>query len=257
MRALVLAWVTLFASFVAAAPRAEIEWVTIPAGEFMMGSEAWPYTQPVHKVSVKEFQLAKTLVTVDQYKACVDAGRCTPPGADFGCNWGVKGRGEHPVNCVTWDQARAFSGWVGGRLPTEAEWEYAARGGGKPWRYPWGNADATCERAVISEHAGGRNDGVGCGRNSTWPVCSKPKGNSLHGLCDMAGNLYQWVQDWYHGSYDGAPVDGSAWEDAGATRAYRGGSWINAAGRARSASRRSFDPRDRGDHLGFRPARSR
>jgi len=97
----------------------------------------------------------------------------------------------------------------------------------------------------------------GCGRDSTWPVCSKPRGNTTQGLCDMAGNVWEWVQDWYHSSYDGAPTDGSAWETpAGSNRVIRGGSWYLSARDVRAANRLGYDPRLRYVRLGFRLARS-
>jgi formylglycine-generating enzyme required for sulfatase activity len=187
-------------------------------------------------------------VTVAQYKACVDAGACTAPGKgvfwSFGCNWGVAGRENHPVNCVDWNQAEAFSRWAGGRLPSEAEWEYAARSAGKNWTYPWGDEKPTCERAVTSV----------CGAKGTAPVCSKPKGNTLQGLCDLSGNVWEWVRDRYHESYAGAPVDGGAWDDAGSERVMRGGAWDAAFG-ARAAGRTPADPDSRTGAVGFRPAR--
>ncbi|HHW96210.1 MAG TPA: formylglycine-generating enzyme family protein, partial [Oligoflexales bacterium] len=92
---------------------------------------------------------------------------------------------------------------------------------------------------------------------STWPVCSKPRGNTTHGLCDMAGNVWEWVQDWYHGSYKGAPTDGSAWEKpTGSYRVLRGGSCYDYAWDVRAANRSYDDPRARYDFLGFRLARS-
>jgi len=232
------------------AGQAGIEWVKIPGGSFVMGTNDWEYTKPRHRVAVRDFSMARSEVTVEQYKACVDAGACTAPGAGGYCNWGVSGRERHPVNCVDWSQARAFSQWVGGRLPSEAEWEYAARSAGKERRYPWGDEPATCERAVISD------GGKGCGQDSTWPVCSKPKGDTEQGLCDMAGNVWEWEQDRYQGSYHGAPTDGSAREGpAGPGRVLRGGSWGSPADYARSARRLSLVPGYRDNNLCFRPAR--
>jgi formylglycine-generating enzyme required for sulfatase activity len=99
--------------------------------------------------------------------------------------------------------------------------------------------------------------GDGCGRDSTWPVCSKPSGNTTHGLCDMAGNVWEWVQDWYHDSYDGAPTDGSAWETpTGSYRVFRGGSWLGDARSVRAAIRNLNLPGYRPGRVGFRLARS-
>lgn len=209
-----------------------------------MGSEESSDEKPPHNVTVQTFQMAKTLVTMAQYKACVDAGSCAAPN----CNWPVAaGEGNLPVVCVDWDNAKKFSEWVDGRLPSEAEWEYAARSAGKDWKYPWGNEDATCQKAVID----------GC-MGKAAPVCSKPAGNTRQGLCDMAGNVWEWTQDWYHNSYNGAPTDGSAWESpTGLARAVRGGSWYYGAGDARSANRSHGGPGFRGEYRGFRPVRSR
>jgi formylglycine-generating enzyme required for sulfatase activity len=227
------------------AGKAGIEWVTIPGGSFMMGSnEGLDNEKPRHRVTVKPFQMAKTLVTNNQYQACVQAGACTAP-ADYG---DVLKGDDQPVLGVDWNQAKAFSEWAGGRLPSEAEWEYTARSAGKEQKYPWGDAEATCEKAVIS------SGGDGCGRNATWPVCSKPAGNTQQGLCDMAGNAWEWTQDWYHDSYNGAPTDGSAWEiPRGSLRVYRGGSANYLSDHARSSYRNANEPNARG--IGFRPVR--
>jgi len=235
-----------------AKPDTNIEWVRIAGGTFEMGSNDFDWAQPVHSVTVPTFEMTRTEVTVEQYKACVDAGSCSAPDDGWeSCNWGYSDRGSHPINCVDWDQAQDFANWVGGRLPSEAEWEYAARSGGRDWKYPWGDEAATCERAVMYD------GGDGCGRDSTWPVCSKPSGNTTHGLCDMAGNVWEWVQDWYHDSYDGAPTDGSAWETpTGSDRVNRGGSWYFGARFVRAAYRNGGLPGDRFGGVGFRLARS-
>jgi formylglycine-generating enzyme required for sulfatase activity len=224
--------------------KAGILWVNIPGGNFMMGSEV-SNEKPIHRVSVKSFKMSKTEVTNRQYKACIAAGACTAAAAHD-----AKYDGDnYPVVAVDWDQAQAFAKWAGGRLPTEAEWEYAARSGGKDQKFPWGNADATCERAVSQE----------CGDAAAIffiaPVCSKTAGNTQQDLCDMVGNVWEWTQDWYHGTYDGAPTDGSAWENPeGADRVVRGGSYCDGAGSGRSALRcTGVDGRRTG--LGLRLAR--
>jgi len=234
------------------ARRAGMDWVLLKGGGFQIGStDGGSNERPAHNVDVKGFRIARTLTTVEQYKACVDAGGCAPPDSGGKCTWEAPGKERHPVNCVDWDQARRFSEWVGGRLPTEAEWEYAARGAGKHRHFPWGDEPATCGRAVMND------GGLGCGTQRTWPVCSKPAGNTEQGLCDMAGNLYEWVQDWYHDSYDDAPADGSAWEDPpGTLRIVRGGSWCDKGFFLRVADRDFFDPVRRLEWVGFRPVRA-
>ncbi len=215
-----------------------------------MGSDAGGSNElPVHSVTVPSFEMAKTEVTIDQYGACVDAGACTAPNTGTHCNWGVSGHGAHPVNCVDWNQAVAFCSWAGGGLPSEAEWEYAARSGGQDITYPWGDETATCQYAVMNE------GGYGCGQGSTWATCSKTAGNTTQGFCDMAGNVWEWVQDWYHSDYTGAPTDGSAWEDSGSHRVTRGGDFYDDAHYLRAAYRLGGDPSFRHADLGFRCAR--
>lgn len=237
----------------AAPGKAGIEWVRIPGGTFQMGSnDGHGDEKPVHSVQVSSFELMKTEVTVGQYRRCVEAGTCTAPrgkSSNKYCNWGWSGRDDHPLNCVDWSQAQAFAKWAGARLPTEAEWEYAARSGGKSWTYPWGDEKATCSRANLDE------GGDGCGQDRTWEVCSKPAGNSTHGVCDLAGNVWEWVQDGYHDSYSGAPGDGRAWEGGASFRVGRGGGWINAAPLLRASYRYRSDPSKRNSALGFRLAR--
>jgi len=228
-----------------------IDWVEIPGGTFMMGSEEVFNAMPVHPVKVKGFQLARTPVTTRQYRACVDAGACTPATGACASTAGFNSD-DQPAICLRWDQAKAFSAWVGGRLPTEAEWEYAARSAGKDQKYPWGDEGAACERTVIST-----GEVYGCGRGSTWPVCSKPRGNTAQGLCDMGGNVGAWTQDIYSPSYEGAPFDGSAREDVqGSSRVVRGGSFVDFGGSVQVAARNAVDPFNHSFDVGFRPARS-
>jgi formylglycine-generating enzyme required for sulfatase activity len=218
---------------------AEIRWIRIPAGAFTMGSPGRTNEQP-HRVSISAFEMSRTLVTNRQYRSCVAAKAC-PPAQDFGKEFDGD---DQPVVGVDWKMARAFAKWAGGRLPSESEWEYAARSAGKDYTYPWGNDAATCDRAAIS----------GCASEAP-PVCSKPKGDTEQGLCDMAGSVWEWTEDWYHESYKGAPTDGRPRIDRGSYRVFRGGAWSHNAGDAR-ASNRFFDiPESRGDDLGFRIAR--
>ena len=241
-------------------------WVTIPGGQFSMGSKGGGKKdeKPAHRVRVGTFHMSKSEVTNRQYLACVKVGRCRLPGWDDGSCWVWTGtrfaKGKlppkfrdprQPVPCVDWNQARAFCHWAGGRLPSEAEWEYAARSGGRFWAYPWGTALANCSRAVM------RDGGSGCGKKRTWPVCSKSSGNTSHGLCDMAGNLFEWVEDCWHDSYSGAPTTGRAWTSncSDSRRVDRGGGWNGAAGNLRVAGRDRTAPGSRIFTLGFRCAR--
>ena len=228
-----------------------VRWVRIPGGTFQMGSNDGDNDEkPVHSVTVSTFDIAATEVTVGQYRQCVDARVCSAPATDsIYCNWGKSDRENHPVNCVDWNQATTYAKWVGGRLPTEAEWEYAARSGGRNQKYPWGNQTATCGYAVMSE------GGYGCGRDSTWPVCSKTTGNTAQGLCDMAGNVWEWVSDWF-GSYGSGSVTNPTGSSSGSYRVIRGGSFDYDARYVRAANRAIDDPGSRNFGLGFRPARS-
>lgn len=232
-----------------------LKWVVVIGGAFMMGTDSGAGdAKPIHPVAIKTFEISRTLVTVDQYEECVMKGQCTKPGTFDGCNWKKVGRDRNPINCVDWQQATQYAKFKGARLPTEAEWEYAATSGGKNQKYPWGNEDATCERAVMYG-----NGSYGCGSGGTLPVCSKPAGNAkVSGgeLCDMAGNVWQWVQDGYQSSYANAPADGSASEACNDYRVMRGGSFISRdTFDLRADYRSGDDPRASYISLGFRLAR--
>ena len=221
--------------------------VQIAGGTFEMGSNnGFSDERPTHLVLVGAFELSRSEVTVAEYRACVEVGTCDAPLTMGGCNWGVPDRDTHPVTCVSWDQARTFATWLGLRLPSEAEWEFAAGGGGRR-AHPWGDSEADCARANLDGCAGG-----------TTPACSTPSGNTPDGLCDMAGNVFEWVEDDYHSDYEGAPGTAAAWVDSprGEDRVLRGGSWWLAPRFARVAYRSRFDPSLRYDDVGFRVARS-
>jgi hypothetical protein len=179
-------------------------------------------------------EFSKSEVTVAQYRACVQADKCSPPDTGGKCNWGVVGKEAHPANCVNWNQATAFCAWAGGRLPTEKEWFAEASDGGKR-RYPWGDQEVSCERAIWNQ------GGSGCGQGGTWTVCSKPAGNSVSGLCDLSGNVWEWTSS----------AKGNA-------LMLRGGSWSYGSPANLRASGRDRDvPTRRSDDIGFRCARSR
>jgi formylglycine-generating enzyme required for sulfatase activity len=160
----------------------------IPANQsVMIGSTMGnPDEQPVHTVYLTAFCLDITEVTVMAYRACVTSAFCTAPGSDGACNWARSGREDHPINCVDWNQARAYCQRRGGDLPTEAQWEYAAR-----WTdgrtYPWGN-EAPGEQLCWS--------GTGA-RSTTCPVGLRTSGDSPFRISDMAGNVFEWTLDGY------------------------------------------------------------
>lgn len=243
---------------------AGIEWVRIEGGTFRMGSlDGLADESPIHEVTVKSFEIGKTEVTFGQWKKCVDAKVCTPPHVSDGlCYFRVHREGEEdewhqgvlpqsfqtddrPVVCIDFEQANVFAKWAGGRLPTEAEWEYAARGGGKERKYPWGNEEPTCERAIMKN---------GCGRNSTMPVCSKILGNTPQGLCDMAGNVWEWCSDRYGLYKEGAVVDPKGAE-TGWARVNRGGGWNSIPLFLRVTARDRAAPTFAYDALGLRVVR--
>jgi len=185
--------------------------VCVPEGAFWMGcapGDTWcdadGREEPYHEVWLDAFLVDITEVTVDDYQACIDGGGCSEPhtasndcSTDLGLNnWLDGSRGDHPVNCIDWYQAVAYCTWFGGRLPTEAEWEKAARGT-SGWIYPWGDTPAPdCDYAVMDD--GG---GDGCGLGTTWPVGDKLLGASPYGVLDMAGNVQEWTADLFSATY--------------------------------------------------------
>ena len=227
--------------------------IVIPGGKFIMGSSENELDRndsegPSHEVTIaKPFALSKFEVTFEEWDACVAAAAC-PRVPD---SWG---RGKMPVINVSWVDAKQYVGWLsqltgkGYRLPTEAEWEYAARAGATT-RYSWGDdvgmGNANCD---------------GCG--SQWDLQqAAPVGSfkpNRFGLYDMHGNIWEWVEDSWHERYDAAPTDGSAWLPGGDPnfRVIRGGSWRNESELVRAAIRFRRNANVRFDTLGFRVART-
>jgi formylglycine-generating enzyme required for sulfatase activity len=190
--------------------------------------------RPQHNVTVNAFEMDVTEVTVRAYDACVRAGVCRSGTTGGWCNEDRRGRAEHPINCVDWDQARTYCEWVGKRLPTEEEWEYAAVGtDGRT--YPWGN-DAPVRQLCWKQSYG------------TCAVGSFAAGDSPFGLHDMAGNVWEWTASGISEDYS-KPRDPSR-------PVYRGGSWdIGVPVDVRSAFREADPKTTSAGMLGFRCAR--
>lgn len=222
------------------------EMVNIPAGTFHMGSNEDSTEKPIHEVSIAAFSLARFPVTVREWNLCVTANVCKSIGSDMD--------GNLPAYNISWNDAQQYIDWLSQktgnhyRLPTEAEWEYAARAGSKT-NYWWGDAVVT-----------GMADCKGCGSGAYDPKHPKKVGMyppNAFGLYDMVGSVTEWVQDCWHRNYHGAPNNGSAWSSIDC-REYviRGGSWRNDSSYARSASREFYDASVRYATHGFRLAKS-
>ena len=218
-------------------------YVRIPAGEFTMGSgdadtDASDDEKPQHTVPVGDFWIMRTEVTNAQYLRCVEAGKCTQP---------ENGRydkpqfARQPVTDVDWDQANSYARWVGGRLPTEAEWEKACRGTDARI-YPWGSQPPPSPELLNFDESG---------LGSVTDVGSYPDGASPYGLLDMAGNVWEWTSSLYR-DYPYKADDGREDPESRDARVLRGGSFWDVARDVRCAFRRWDDPDYRGDDYGFR-----
>ena len=168
-------------------------------------------------------------------------------GGEF--NAGVPGRHLHPQNGVTWEGASRFCAWIGGRLPTEAEWEMAARGV-EGRRYPWGDAPPACDRALMAQPDAGR----GCGLERTQEVWV-PQKESEHplGLRAMAGSLWEWTADWYAARYQASDHEAPKGPSEGKRRVMRGGAWTSEEpAELRAAYRAAMEPNVKMSDVGFR-----
>lgn len=239
--------------------------VSFKGGAFNMGDmlgNGLPYEQPVHEVRIKPYAIGRYEVTAAQWQACIGAQACSALPDSAMANTRL------PVTRVTWLQAQEYVTWLSRRthksyrLPSEAEWEYAARATGKSDQFTWGNnSDYACEHANSFDQSGQRTQPlwswqIECddGYPETAPVGSYPA--NAWGLHDMLGNVWEWVQDCWHSDYTGAPTDGSARTSGDCTkRVNRGGGWGNHP-RSLRVSNRDGDAADaRSDGLGFRVAR--
>ncbi len=234
--------------------------VYVPAGEFIMGSEKGePDEKPAHTVYLDAFWIYQTEVTNKQYQACVDAGVCEPPSSfrsyTHPSYYGNPEFDNYPVLFVNWGKANRYCEvWAGGDLPTEAQWEKAARGHltnlGNGNIYPWGEGIG-CDKA---------NYQVGC-LGDTSPAGSYESGKSPYGAYDMAGNVWEWVNDYYQSDYYALIADNASnpnGPSSGGHNVLRGGSWYAHTDNARSTStdRDGDTPQNASPDIGFRCVRS-
>ncbi len=222
----------------------DLNWVLVDSGTFQMGStDGYADEKPVHNVSIKPFNISPTEVTYQQYDTFCDAtGRSKPD--DNG--WG---RGKMPVSNVSWDDANAYCQWLSQqlgeaiRLPSEAEYEYAARGGVNNKGYTYSGSNYIDDVGWFVGNSAGKTHEVGT-----------RMANSL-GIYDMSGNVWEWCGDWYHKTYDGAPADGSAWNVQSPDTPYhvvRGGSWKSSSNNCRVSVRNDGNSDGWVNFAGFR-----
>ncbi|MFO0631144.1 MAG: SUMF1/EgtB/PvdO family nonheme iron enzyme [Polyangiales bacterium] len=217
----------------------------IPGGSFTMGAtadDAPPDERPAHEVSLSDYCLDRTEVSSGAYTRCVAAGACTRPATQSPVE-------EAPVTGVDWNQSERYCRFVGGRLPTEAEWEFAARGtDGR--LFPWGNEPpGDCERIDWTV------SGASCRGVGASPVGTYPRGESPYGVLDLSGNVWEWTADWYARSYEGAQAQDPTGPEQGSARVTRGGGWNNdQPDRLRSTFREGQHPAFHDYDLGFRCA---
>jgi eukaryotic-like serine/threonine-protein kinase len=242
--------------------------VRIPAGSFNMGAsreqseyllsicpgcdqETLFSAQPVHTVQLSEYWMDKTEVSNAMYARCVEAGACSPPSKSSSERiedyYGNPDYANFPVIYVNWEAADTYCRWAGGRLPTEAEWEYAARGN-TGWLYPWGDQ-------LPDENLANVNNMIG----DTTPVDWFPKGASPFGLLNMTGNVWEWVWDWYQKDYYSSQASwidpqGPSQPGSPQLKSGRGGAYWISPGMSSAAMRDFYDPEKDGNAVGFRCA---
>ncbi len=218
--------------------------VYIPAGEFNMGVNGGAkdqVNQPMHKVYLDAYWIAQTTITNAMYKLCVEAGGCTNPiRKELNPHYYDPAYANHPAVYIVWLQAEDYCKWSGGRLPTEAEWEKAARGTGKR-EYPWGSGDPNPNRVNVNHF-----------HETTVRVGRYPKGASPYGVLDMGSNVREWVADWYQEDYYKAGTDNPTGPKKGDAKVLRGASWFDPLYYAKVTNRLSHPPNSAGWNRGFR-----
>jgi len=241
-------------------PKDGMTMMFVPAGEFPMGSPdgiGYDNEHPQHPVYLDAYWIDQTEVTNAMYEMCVDDGKCTDPYSEESSTRPSYFRNstyrDYPVINVDWFQAKAYCKWVGRELPTEAQWEKAARGtDGRT--YPWGNNSPNGNLVNLADSNTSfdwRDDTIDDGYADTAPVGTYPAGKSPSGALDMAGNVWEWVADW-SGDYPSGLVTNPKGPTGGEFRGLRGGSWGVNADFIRSARRDRLDPDFAYDLIGFR-----
>ena len=224
--------------------KAEHAMVLVPEGLFVMGWDAGePDAQPPHQVLLSAYYIDQFEVTIGLYRRCVEADACEEPAYAPNCSWDKEIEDTHPINCANRQHALDYCAWAGLRLPTEAEWEKAARGtDGRI--YPWGY-ELEGDEANFRFIAG-----------ATEPVGSRPAGVSPYGAHDMAGNVWEWVSDWYGDTYYAeSPRDNPQGPLRGEFGVLRGGSWWFEKESLPAANREAYHPLLTDIDIGFRCAR--
>jgi formylglycine-generating enzyme required for sulfatase activity len=216
--------------------------IYIPAGDFTMGDNG--FDAPAHTVTLDGYWIQQTTVTNQMYEQCVKAGGCAAPTQQLGGPvFSNPQFASHPVVGVSWSQAQAYCGWMQGSLPTEAQWEKAARGTNGN-TYPWGSANPSCDLLNYANCYG-----------RTTSVTAYADGASMYGVLDMAGNVFEWIADWYDVNYYGqSPVTNPTGPQSGQYRVVRGSSFETATEQVASAIRRFDEQGDSRRDTGFRCA---